>query len=97
MRALQWWLAGVSALSFFGAGQALFSNTILKTRQFSLAPQQVSPLAHTFFGSWTLLAAILRMHCAFFIRETGVYSATLCSFIIALGVYGLGIFLVSID
>jgi hypothetical protein len=39
------------------------------------------------FGSWTLLAAILRAHCAFHIREPGIYRATLWSFIIALGVY----------
>lgn len=86
-RALQWWLAGVAAISVFGSAQALFSSTILKTRQFSLKPQDVTPLAHTFFGSWTLLAAILRGHCAFHIRERGIYRATLWSFIIALGVY----------
>lgn len=86
-RALQWWLAGVAALSVFGSGQAFFSSTILSTRQFSLQPALVTPLAHTFFGSWTLLAAILRGHCAFHIREPGIYRATLWSFIIALGVY----------
>lgn len=86
-RALQWWLAGVAAVSVFGSAQALFSSTILKTRQFSLKQHEVTPLAHTFFGAWTLLATIIRAHCAFHIREPGIYRATLWSFIIALGVY----------
>jgi hypothetical protein len=48
----------------------------------------VTLLAGRLFSAWTALASVIRLLCAMNPREKGIYRAAMCSFVIALGVYG---------
>jgi len=88
MQLLQYWLLFVCILSVFGALNGIYEEgEKLKIAQFSLQTNQVTPLAGRIFSAWTLLAGILRGHCAIYINEKGLYRTTMWSFIIALVVY----------
>lgn len=84
---LSYWLLFVSSLSLFGTILAFFTPTTIRERQFSTAPDEVTPLAARLFGSWTLLATVLRMTCAITPYNTAVFRLTKFSFVLALGVY----------
>jgi len=90
---LSWWLTFVSLLSFFGSAQAFYSLTLLKSNQFSLTPEQVSPIAGRLFGCWTLVASLVRLSCAFDLANKTLYRLTLQTFYVALGFYGTEVFL----
>jgi len=85
---LSYWLMIVSGLSIFGSLQAFYHTHTLQTRQFSLKPEEVTPLAAKLFGAWTLITSIVRLRCAFNLENKVLYSTTLQTFIVALGLYG---------
>lgn len=84
---LSYWLFFIASLSLFGTVLAFFKPDTLIERQFSTAANQVSPLAGRFYGSWTLLATLIRYACALNPYNTAVYRLTIISFFLALGVY----------
>jgi len=86
------WLLLVSGLSLFGALCGLYDPHYIRISQFSLNPNEVTPFSGRLFGAWTMLACILRAHCAFHLNEKGIYRTTIWSFFIALLVYGYEVF-----
>jgi len=83
---LEYWLSIVAATSLFGSIQAYLTNNI-KNRQFSLAKQQVTPLAERLFGAWTLVASAVRIQCALDSTNKAIYQTTIFTFLVAFGVY----------
>lgn len=86
--ALENWLTVVAALSIFGSLQAYLSTNTLKDRQFSLAKNEVSPIARRLFGAWTLVASLVRLQCAMDSTNKAIYQTTIGTFLVAFGVYG---------
>jgi len=84
---LSYFLFFVSLLSFFGSFQAFYSVELLRTRQFSLQPQQVTPLAANLFGAWTFITSLIRFRCSFNLENKVLYSLTRQTFYLALGIY----------
>uniref|UniRef100_A0A6B2L3P5 3-beta hydroxysteroid dehydrogenase/isomerase domain-containing protein n=1 Tax=Arcella intermedia TaxID=1963864 RepID=A0A6B2L3P5_9EUKA len=84
---LSYWLMFVSSLSIFGALQAFYSVDTLQTRQFSLKPEQITPLCAKLFGAWTLVATVVRGVCAFNLNNAVIYRVTYFTFLVALGLY----------
>ncbi|KAJ9116622.1 hypothetical protein QFC20_000555 [Naganishia adeliensis] len=68
--ALPWWIAFSTVLGVFNTVQSFVSPKLSK-RVYSRKPQQVTPLASRLFGTWTLLAAALRLYTAYNIQEKG--------------------------
>jgi hypothetical protein len=85
--ALGTWMLFTSAMGAFGAAQAMFSTTLLKNKQFSKAKAQVTPIVHRTFAVWTLLATVVRAHCAFDLYNPSLYRVALISYMIAAGFY----------
>jgi len=85
---LTYWLLIVAGLSTFGTLQAFYHTHTLQTKQFSLKPEEVTPLAAKLFGAWTLVASIVRFRCALNLNNKVLYNITLQTFMIALGIYG---------
>jgi len=84
---LSYWLMLVSGLSIFGSLQAFYHTYTLQTKQFSLKPEEVTPLAAKLFGVWTLVTSLVRWRCAFNLENKVLYSITLQTFFIAIGIY----------
>eukprot|EP01006_Ploeotia_vitrea_P025697 TRINITY_DN58594_c0_g1_i2.p1 TRINITY_DN58594_c0_g1~~TRINITY_DN58594_c0_g1_i2.p1 ORF type:complete len:469 (+),score=21.24 TRINITY_DN58594_c0_g1_i2:29-1435(+) len=81
------WMFFVAFASVFGSIQGFFFPSVLKTKQFSLTPEMVSPITQRLFGVWTLLAACLRLQCACDTTNVAIFRCTKVSFLIALGFY----------
>lgn len=81
---LKYWLIFVSSLALFAAILGFKFQETIKERQFSLAPQQVSPLAGRLYSIWTLLACVVRLIGAFFLHERGACLIVLSTFLIAI-------------
>lgn len=84
---LSFWLMFVAGLSLFGTTLAFFTPTVLRDRQFSRSPDEVTPLASRIYGTWTLLATVIRFTCAFTPYNKAIYRLTTFTFCLALGVY----------
>lgn len=93
---MSYWLLVVSMMSLFGTVQAFYSTKLLKQFQFNLAPQEVTPLAGRLFGCWTTLATLLRVCCALEPTNLTVYRLTVCTFILAMSLYGHAFFIARI-
>lgn len=66
--------------------QCFIDHSFLSTRLYTKdAHKNVTSLAARLFGTWTLLAAVLRFVCAIDINNKTVYHLTFFSFFLALG------------
>ena len=57
----------------------------LTRRVYAARPQEVTALSSRTFGTWTLLSAIVRGYCAYYVTNPQVYDLTLWSYLIAGG------------
>ncbi|KAF2637547.1 ergosterol biosynthesis protein-like protein [Massarina eburnea CBS 473.64] len=46
-------------------------------------PSQVTPLSSRTFGTWTLLASIIRLYGAYYINNKAVYELAMCAYAVA--------------
>lgn len=77
-------LVGLVAVSTGIQGLAFStSSSNVTQRLYSQAGNEATALVSRLFGCWTLAVGILRIYCAYNIKQRAVYLATLWSFIIA--------------
>ncbi|CDO52700.1 similar to Saccharomyces cerevisiae YER044C ERG28 Endoplasmic reticulum membrane protein, may facilitate protein-protein interactions between the Erg26p dehydrogenase and the Erg27p 3-ketoreductase [Geotrichum candidum] len=70
------WLLFVSAVSVFNSVQTYISGLELTRKVYDNKPQEVTNLSARTFGTWTVLASIIRFYGA-------VYNLTFSSFLLA--------------
>ena len=86
--ALQVWLTIVAAAALFATSQGYMNLETVKRKQFSLAVEQVSPLAGRLWAVWTLLAATVRLATAYDPSNPTLFVVCIATFLIAGGFYG---------
>jgi len=83
---LSWWLTVISLLMLTGTYQCFTTNSMAE-RQFTLQPDQVTPLAGRLYGIWALTAGLLRLSCAWDLNNANIFKNTLRSFYVGLGFF----------
>ncbi|CAI6337572.1 unnamed protein product [Periconia digitata] len=91
------WLLFTSIISIFNTAQS-YTSTTLTARVYNpnpppssdpskpspaLQPTQVTPLTGRLFGTWTLLAAVIRLYGAYYINEKPVYELAMAAYAVA--------------
>ncbi|PVH98951.1 ergosterol biosynthesis protein-like protein [Periconia macrospinosa] len=89
------WLLFTSLISIFNTIQSYTSTTLTarvynpnpppssSTTAAALQPTQVTPLTGRLFGTWTLLAAVIRLYGAYYISEKPVYELAMAAYAVA--------------
>lgn len=77
------WLLFVSAVSVFNSVQTYISGLELTRKVYDNKPQEVTNLSARTFGTWTVLASIIRFYGAYYISDPVVYNLTFSSFLLA--------------
>ncbi|KAH3665748.1 hypothetical protein OGAPHI_003936 [Ogataea philodendri] len=77
----------ISAVSVFNSVQT-YVNTDLTKRVYEANPNAVTPLSARTFGTWTLLAAIVRIYASYYISNPQLYDVCLYSYVLALLHFG---------
>ncbi|KAK7103693.1 ergosterol biosynthetic protein 28 homolog [Littorina saxatilis] len=86
LRFLSVWIGFVAIMALGNTMQCFFDHSFLSSRLYTTQPERnVTGLAARLFGTWTLLAAVLRFACAVNIHNNTVYHLTFFSFFLALG------------
>lgn len=86
-RALRIWIAFVAAAALFATVLGYTRIESVRDKQFSLVPDQVSPLAGRLWAVWTLLAALVRLATAADSSQPALYLVCAASFAIAFVFY----------
>ncbi|TPX34758.1 hypothetical protein SmJEL517_g02753 [Synchytrium microbalum] len=76
-------IALVSAIAFGNCVQCFLTKDVV-ARIYSKQKGQVSPLMARMMGTWTLTSSVIRLYCAYNIREPALYKVTMISYVIAL-------------
>lgn len=74
-------LVGITALG--NTVSSYLNGELLSETIFTVQPDLVNPLVGRLFGTWTLLAAFVRVTCAIHIDSKPLYHTTLFSFMLA--------------
>lgn len=77
------WMLFISIVSIFNSAQTYVSGVKLTQRVYSGKPDQVTPLSARTFGTWTVMASIIRLYGAYHIANPAVYDIALSSYILA--------------
>lgn len=83
LRCLQAWIGIVGVMAFGNTISCFYNHQFLADKLYTAAPDEVNGLSARLFGVWTMLSAILRLYCAFDIRNKSIYNLTLVSFFLA--------------
>lgn len=83
------WLLFISVVSVFNSVQTYTSGLALTQRVYEAKPEQVTPLSARTFGTWTLVASIIRLYGAYYLNVPQIYELTFASYCIAFGHFGL--------
>ncbi|XP_071963068.1 ergosterol biosynthetic protein 28 homolog [Antedon mediterranea] len=79
---LRSWIGVVGVMAFGNTLNCFISGSSTVQRLYAGSEDQVTSLAVRLFGVWTLLAAVLRVVCAFYIHNNQIYLLTLFSFVL---------------
>lgn len=77
------WMLFISVVSLFNSAQTYVSGIKLTQRVYEGNPQQVTPLSARTFGTWTVLASIVRLYAAYHISNSAAYDIALSSYLLA--------------
>ncbi|XP_014676333.1 PREDICTED: probable ergosterol biosynthetic protein 28 [Priapulus caudatus] len=80
---LRGWIGVVALMGIGNTIQCFYNHVFLGENLYMEGPSQVTPLMARLFGTWTFLAAIVRIYCAYDITNRPLYDITLISFLIA--------------
>ncbi|CAG8958651.1 hypothetical protein HYFRA_00011492 [Hymenoscyphus fraxineus] len=79
------WLLLTSAASVFNTVGCYTSRTVARrTYQGPASPVEATNLSARLFGTWTLLAAVVRTYAAYNVTDKGIYSVALFTYALAL-------------
>lgn len=77
------WLFFISVVSIFNSVQAYFSTDLTK-KVYSSAPEsEITPLGVRTFGTWTVIASIVRLYGSWYIGSKPIYDLCLWTFFVA--------------
>ncbi|KAK2149696.1 hypothetical protein LSH36_441g00021 [Paralvinella palmiformis] len=82
-RYLQGWIGVVGMVAFGNTLSCFRGHQILSDKLYTDAHGQVNALMARIFGVWTLLSAVIRIYCAYDIKNRAVYNLTYFSFVLA--------------
>ena len=89
VRFLQGWIFAVGLMSIGNAAccflQTEEDGQMMVKRVYSDQPDKVNALTGRLFGTWALLAGIVRLYCAVDIVNPPLYRLTVCSFVVDVG------------
>lgn len=79
------WLLFISTVSFFNSIQTYFPDLSLTRKVYSTptAASQVTNLSARTFGTWTVLASVIRFYGAYYLNFAPIYDITMASFVVA--------------
>ncbi|CAN6665383.1 ergosterol biosynthetic protein 28 [Trichomonascus vanleenenianus] len=77
------WMLLVSVVSVFNSAQCYFGGLALTRRVYEAQPQQVTGLSARTFGTWTVVAAIVRFYAAYNINIQPIYDMALSTYVLA--------------
>jgi len=83
MKLVQIWLLFVAVAALFATYLGFVDLDYVKNYQFQLAKDLVNPLTGRLYGTWTFLAAVVRIIGAFHLHERGMYLTVQATFVIA--------------
>jgi Erg28 like protein len=76
-------IADTLQLSSVSIGNSIqsYSTLVYTQRVYSVQPNQVTPLSARTFGTWTFVAAIVRLYAAYHINEPHMYQLAFAMFL----------------
>ncbi|EDV23692.1 putative ergosterol biosynthetic protein 28 [Trichoplax sp. H2] len=81
--ALRLWIGMIATIAFVNSTQCYLQGEFVHQRMYTETKEATLLQART-FGTWTLLASVIRIYCAFDIYNKTLYMVTFWSFIIVL-------------
>ncbi|XP_007908739.1 ergosterol biosynthetic protein 28 homolog isoform X1 [Callorhinchus milii] len=87
LNVLRSWLVMVAVIGIGNTIQSFRDHSFLSEKIYTGQPALVNGLQARTFGTWVLLASIIRCSCAMDIHNTTLYHITLWTFVLALGYF----------
>lgn len=83
LRSLQGWICVVGIMALGNTISCFLDHSFLGKRLYTGSAEKINDLVARLFGMWTLVSALLRIGCAFYITVKPLYHLTFISFVLA--------------
>ncbi|PWN36780.1 Erg28-like protein [Meira miltonrushii] len=85
------WLLLVGTIATFSGLQSI-ADTAVNRKVYTKAGASITPLSARLFGVWNILSAVIRVKCAYDLKNESVYQLTMFTFALALAHFSSEVF-----